>query len=162
MKKHFFLVFAFLALMLAGCKDNPPQFQLEIDGNVVETQTSITTDFQIATTNVVVSYFAVGEWASYPTLTQAEFPDAYNWVKDKAFSNVPNGAQYDITVTGYIEWYGVKLAVNEHWENNDSWALNSIGTNLTTPVVYLPHKKLLFANSDCATYYIPRFDFVGY
>ena len=159
MKKHLFLVFAFLALMLAGCKDNPPQFQLEIDGNVVEMQTSIKTDFQIATTNVVVTYFAVGEC---PTLTQSEFPDAYNWVKDKAFANVPNGAQYDITVTGYIEWCGVKLAVNEHWKNNDSLAFNSIGTNLETPVVYLPHKKRLFANSDCTPYYIPRFDFVGY
>ena len=28
MKKHLFLVFAFLALMLAGCKDNPPNFPL--------------------------------------------------------------------------------------------------------------------------------------
>lgn len=161
MKKQLFLVFAFLALMLAGCKDNPPQFQLEIDGNVAEMQTSITTDFQIATTNVVVTYFATGERAFYPTLTQAEFPDAYNWVKDKAFANVPNGAQYDITVTGYIEWYGVKLAVNEHWKNNDSLAFYS-WVNLKTPVVYLPPEKRLFAHSDCATYYIPRFDFVGY
>lgn len=117
MKKLILIAFSCLALMLTGCKDKSPEFKLDLSGTVVETTTHITTDFKVATTNVVNTYFATGETAAYPQLTKAEYPDAYEWVKDKALANVPNGALYDITANGYVEWYGVKLSVDEHWKN---------------------------------------------
>lgn len=117
MKKLILIAFSFLALMLTGCKDKSPEFKLDMTGTVVETTTHITTDFKVATTNVVNTYFATGETAAYPQLTKAEYPDAYDWVKDKVLANVPNGALYDIMANGYVEWYGVKLSIEEHWKN---------------------------------------------
>ena len=121
MKKLILIAFSCLALMLTGCKDKSPEFKLDLTGTVVETTTHITTDFKVATTNVVNTYFATGETAAYPQLTKAEYPDAYQWLKTKVIKSVtknfPNGALYDITAIGYVEWHGVKLSINEHWEN---------------------------------------------
>lgn len=117
MKTLICIAISCLAFMFIGCKGDSPEFQLDLTGTVVETTTHITTDFKVATTNVVNTYFATGETAAYPQLTKAEYPDAYDWVKDKALANVPNGALYDITANGYVEWYGVKLSIDEHWKN---------------------------------------------
>lgn len=105
------------AMLLTGCKDNVPNFQLDISGTVAEAKTNITTEFKVATTNVMVYHFANYDTQAFPVLTQKAFPDAYQWVKSRALANVPNGAKYDITVAGYVEWFGVKLSIDEHWKN---------------------------------------------
>lgn len=163
MKKFLFLLFSFglMALMLTGCKESPPEFQLEFIGNVVEAKTHTTTDFKVATTNVESNYFAAGEVLAYPKLTQAAYPDAYAWVKDKAFAGVPNGATYDISVTGYIEWLGVKLTIDEHW-NNNTLALNYVIFEPQTPITILPYQKRLFAHCDYTNFRVFNFDYVGY
>lgn len=117
MKKFILIAFSCLALMLTGCKDKEPEFQLDLTGTVVETTKHITTDFKVATRNVVDVYFDTYELTAYPRLIQEKYPEAYKWVKDKALSKIPNGALYEITAKGYIEWYGVKLSVDEHWKN---------------------------------------------
>ena len=117
MKKLILIAISCLALMLTGCKSEPA-FKLDLTGTVVETTTHITTDFKVATTNVVNTYFETGVNA---TLVKEVYPDAYQWLKTKVVKSVtknfPNGALYDITVVGYVEWHGVKLSINEHWEN---------------------------------------------
>lgn len=121
---------------------------MDFVGNVVEAKTHTTTDFKVATTNVESTYFAAGEVLAYPKLTQAEYPDAYKWVKDKAFVNVPNGSTYDISVTGYIEWYGVKLTIDEHWKSNNVLALRDMNIEPKMPIAILPYQKRLFAHCD--------------
>lgn len=133
-------IFAFLCALclcfITGCKSSPPEFNLDLTGNVVETTAHIATDFKVATTNVVNGYFSVDETAVYPKLTKAEYPDAYKWVYKKAVSTAVhfanrkikdssgefysiNGVIYEITVIGYVEWNGIKLSVNEHWKSPD-------------------------------------------
>lgn len=133
-------IFAFLCALclcfVTGCKSSPPEFNLGLTGNVVETTTHIATDFKVATTNVINSYFSADETAVYPKLTKAEYPDAYGWVYEKAVSTAAsftnqknkgasgksysvNGAIYEITVIGYVEWNGIKLSVDEHWKSPD-------------------------------------------
>lgn len=161
MKRFLFMFLVVPLLLLAGCKDKSPEFKLDLTGTVVETTTHITTDFKVATTNVANTYFEYGALA-FPRLTQVRYPDAYKWVKDKALSNVSNGALYDITAIGYVEWYGVKLSVDEHWCNKNALALNSANVDYATPFIYLPQQKRYFANYVCKSEYKARFDYVGY
>lgn len=115
MKKMLLIALTVMAFMLTGCKEKAPEYQLDLTGTVIEQTTNITTHFKVATRNVDNLYFRIN--TTYPKLVEKEYPDAYEWVREKTFANVPNGAVYDIVVTGYIEWHGIKLSIDEHWKN---------------------------------------------
>lgn len=166
--KRFICAFLVLlpCLMFTGCKGKPPAFKMDLTGVVVESTTNITTNFTIGTFNVAENYFAPDASVKYGVLSKYVHTDAYNWLTQKVIKavskNYPNGALYDISAKGYIEWHGVKLSFDEHWNNKGSLALNSSSLDKSAPIIYLPKEKRCCAQAKCKSDYKARFDYVGY
>lgn len=164
--KHFFIAFScwLLAFMAVSCDKEPVNFQLDVGGTLYEAATNITADIDVKAANVSATYFnTVGK----PTvlLTSAN-TELYYWLVDKIKRpierKVGKGGKYDITVTGYISWQGLKFEVNEHWKSPDALeAVNSITFN--DAKFYIAQDKSRWGTtSECTLTHYERFDYVGY
>lgn len=163
--KHFFIVFScwLIAFMAVSCDKEPVNFQLDVGGTLYEAATNITADIDVKAANVSATYFnTVGK----PTvlLTSAN-TELYYWLVDKVKRpierKVGKGGKYDITVTGYISWKGLKFEVNEHWKSPDALATSSI-TIVDTKGFYIAHDKSRWRDEKHTSTHYARFDYVGY
>lgn len=166
--KHF-ITFLLCMLMVfttaIGCKSEPVDFQLDVGGSLYEATSHISADVTAHVANVDTLYFLQSRSAATLLTPQAAAP--YKWllenVKKPIVKNVGKGGKYDVIVTGYISWHGLKFEVNEHWKSPDVLAaINSIITEDSTGY-YIAQDKSRWRETHARTLtHLARFDYVGY
>lgn len=166
MKKFIEMIAICLLFLLTGCKGGTPvDFQLDVGGNLYEAKTSVMADFNVHIANVAPVTFATYESSDFVTLSKA-YAEPFEWlienVQKPLVEQAGKDGEYDITVTGYISWHGLKFEVNEHWKSPDTIAQSTINEETETPFIYLPKEKRMYAKCDCKDDYKARFDYVGY
>lgn len=123
MKNFIAMMIIAICFLCTGCKDNAPvNFQLDVSGNVYEAKTNVSADFNTHVTNVTPITFSIYNAKDYVKLSQS-YEQPYNWILDNVRKPIVEQAgkngDYDVTVTGYISWRGLKFMVDEHWKNHE-------------------------------------------
>lgn len=166
--KHFITFFA-LAMMACvtavGCKSEPVDFQLDVGGSLYEATTHISAEVTAHVANVDALYFLQSPSAA--TLLTPQDAAPYKWllenVKQPIIEKVGKGGKYDVTVTGYVSWHGLKFEVNEHWKSPDALAATNSFTTSDGTGYYIAQDKSRWRGTHARTLTrYARFDYVGY
>lgn len=149
--------------MAIGCKSEPVDFQLDVGGSLYEATSHVSADITAHVANVDTLYFQ----AIPAILLTPQAAAPYKWllenVQKPIIANVGKGGKYDVTVTGYISWHGLKFEVNEHWKSPEQVAM-IINNTITqeTPIAYLPKERTCVNSHNHTQSHLQRFDYVGY
>lgn len=163
--KHFLLMLIACLTLFVGCKGSPTvDFKLDVGGSLYETTSHVSADITAHVANVDSVYFLqVGP----ATLLTPQAAAPYKWLLDNVKKPITDkvgvNGRYDVFVTGYISWNGLKFEVNEHWKSPDALAVtNSIKTKDATGY-YIAQEKSRWRETHARTLtHYARFDYVGY
>lgn len=129
MKKFLFLCFTLLiaSMVMFSCKDVKPEFKfdLELTGDVADAPTQITSDFNVAVTNIQADSVQKVIFLAAPckAITEPEGADALQWldsyIQTNVISEMGPETVYYIHVVGMVHESvsGITFSVDKEFSN---------------------------------------------